>query len=512
MTSFRDSRRSRNGMWSRSPHREIFPSPCFRSLTGDAGLAVVRLGHAAVVTAIVLCTWNKAPPASAAERPPNIVFILADDLGWGDLGCYGHPHIRTPNLDRLARQGTLFTQFYVNSAVCSPSRTAFMTGQFPARHRIHGHLADHTRNRDRRMPDWLDANVPLVSRQLQAAGYRTAHFGKWHLGSGDQAPDPGAYGFDVHRTLQSAGPGFEQEEDEYFRARSTDLLVDEAIRFIDAHRDEPFFINLWTLVPHATLHPTDEQMEPYRRFGPRNVPYRGAAQIYYATVTALDAALGRLFRKLDDADLTDRTLIFFSSDNGPEDLHIRNAAHSGIGSPGPFRGRKRSLYEGGVRVPLIVRWPGRVPAGRVDRQSVLTAVDWLPTLCRLAGAPLPPDYAPDGEDIGRVLRGEPVRRRRNIYWQWRFGIAGHPLHHSPALAVRSGEWKLLLNPDRSRVELFRIPDDPAELRNVAKEHPDITDRLAAAVLAWHKSLPGDPLAASAGRIHGRWPGVKTGKD
>ncbi len=462
--------------------------------------------------AVPLCLPGVSSADGAANRRPNIVFILADDLGWGDLGCYGHPHIRTPHLDRLARQGTLFTQFYVNSGVCSPSRTAFMTGQFPSRHRIHGHLANHSRNRARGMPDWLDSDAPLVSRQLQAAGYRTAHFGKWHLGSGKHAPDPAAYGFDAHRTVQSSGPGFEQENDEYFRARSTDLIVDEAIQFIDAHREEPFFVNIWTLVPHATLHPTDEQMEPYRKFRPQKVPHRGAAQIYYATVTALDAALGRLFQKLDEAKLADRTLILFSSDNGPEDIHIRNASHSGIGSPGPFRGRKRSLYEGGVRVPLIVRWPGQVPAGRVDRRSVLTAVDWFPTLCRLAGAPLPPGYAPDGEDIGRVLRSERAGRRRDIYWQWRFGIAGHPLHHSPVLAVRSGDWKLLLNPDKSRVELYRIPDDPGELRNVAAGHPAVTDRLAAAALAWHGSLPDGPLAASAGQIHGRWPGVKIGKE
>lgn len=459
-----------------------------------------------------LCAAGLTAADDAPSRPPNIVFILADDLGWGDLACYGHPHIRTPHLDRLARQGTLFTQFYVNSGVCSPSRTAFMTGHFPARHRIHGHLADHTRNQARGMPDWLDTAAPLVSRQLQAVGYRTAHFGKWHLGSGKRAPEPGAYGFDAHRTVQSSGPGFEQQDDEYFRARSTDLIVDEAIRFIETHRDEPFFINLWTLVPHATLHPTDEQMEPYRRFSPQKVPYRGAAQIYYATVTALDAALGRLFKKLDETGLAEHTLVFFSSDNGPEDIHIRNASHSGIGSPGPFRGRKRSLYEGGVRVPLVVRWPGHVPAGRVDRQSVLTAVDWLPTLCGLAGAPLPSDYVPDGQDIGRVLGGEPLRRNRSIYWQWRFGIAGHPMHHSPLLAVRNGDWKLLLNPDRSRVELYRIPDDPRELRNMAAGHPAIVDRLAAAALAWHNDLPEGLVAASAGRILGRWPGVMTGHD
>ena len=445
--------------------------------------------------------------AAAAPRP-NIVFIFADDLGWGDLGCYGNRRIKTPNLDRLAGEGTLFTQFYVNSGVCSPSRTAVMTGQYPARHRVHGHFATHENNRRRGMPDWLDPAVPTVTRLLKAAGYATAHFGKWHLGHGEGAPEPGDYGIDDHRTYNSNGPGWEDADDPFFRARSSALIVDEAIRFIRAHKDGPFYVNVWTLVPHATLNPTKEQMEPYLRFGPRGVPHVGTAPIYYGSVSDLDRHVGRLVAAVDELGLKERTLILFSSDNGPEDIHIRNANHSGIGSAGPLRGRKRSLYEGGVRVPFLVRWPGHVPAGRVDDDSVVTGVDLLPTFCALAGAEIPADHKLDGEDRSGVLLGRPSPRRKPIFWEWRFRIFGHVSNMSPMLAVRDGKWKLLMNPDRSRAELYDIRADPREMNNLAEKHPEVVERLAKLVLDWQKTLPPGPVDPQAGKDDYPWPGRK----
>ncbi len=447
-----------------------------------------------------------SPSFARAAEKPNVIFILADDLGWGDLGCYGHPQIKTPHLDRLAKEGTLFTQFYVNGSVCSPSRTAFMTGQYPARHGIHGHLATHAQNKSRGMPNWLDPKAPLITWLLKDAGYATAHYGKWHLGSGVGAPDPGAYAIDNHRTVGTNGPGFEDQADPYFRAKSTGLFVDEAIRFIESNRDKPFHINLWTLVPHATLHPTEEQMKPYRRLGPAGVPYKGAAQIFYSSVTAMDSELGRLFAKLDELNLAENTIVLFSSDNGPEDIHIRNAAHSGIGSPGPFRGRKRSLYEGGIRVPLIVRWPGKVPAGRIDDDSVVTAVDFLPTLCRLAGVELPPDYIGDGEDTSDILTGQSRARSRTILWEWRFRVHGYPVHHSPILSIREGNWKLLLNPDGSRVELYDITQDRLELNNLAGQQPDVVKRMSALAATWQATLPKGPTDPTAGKVNTTWPG------
>lgn len=463
--------------------------------------------------ALAIASLTIASPAvvyAGSTAKPNVIFILADDLGWGDLGCYGHPHICTPHLDRLAAQGTRFTQFYVNGSVCSPSRAAFMTGQFPARHRIHGHLATHQLNVARSMPDWLDPQVPLVTRVLKQAGYRTAHFGKWHLGDGPDAPGPGAYAVDDHRTVVANGPGFERANDPYFHARSTGMFVDETIRFVEQHRNEPFYVNLWTLVPHAPLNPTPEQLKPYARLAPPRVSYPSTEQVYYASVTALDQELGRLFQKLDELGLTEHTLVIFSSDNGPEDIHIRNASHSGVGSPGPFRGRKRSLYDGGIRMPLIVRWPGQVPADRLDETSVISAVDFLPTLCSLAGGQLPTDYRGDGEDVSDILRGASRPRNSPLFWEWRFLIAGYPVNHSPMLSVREGGWSLLLNPDRSRVELYDAVNDRMQLDNQAAAHPEIVERLAEKVLAWHKALPPGPVEASAGTVHYGWPVGKSG--
>ncbi len=441
---------------------------------------------------------------AADERPPNIIFILTDDLGWGDLGCYGNPFIPTPNLDRLAKQGTQFTQFYVANPVCSPSRTAFLSGHFPARHRIHGHLAAVEQNAARGMPNWLDPNVPMLPRQLRKAGYATAHFGKWHLGSGPGAPLPSAYGFDVHRGINANGASWEQ--DEHFRARSTGVFIDSALDFIGKNRQRPFYVNLWTLLPHAPLNPYDEEMKPFRRFGPQEAAkFTGARTVYYASVAALDRDVGRLFTKLDEMGLADNTLVLFSSDNGPEEIFIGNAAHSGVGSPGPFRGRKRSLYEGGVRVPFLARWPGRVPAGRVDSTSVLGAVDFLPTLTRLAGASMPADANPDGEDRGEALRGGAGQRGKPLFWEWRFRIAGHVNNISPILSIRDGDWKLMVNPDRSRVELYNIPRDPMEVQNLAPFEPKIVERLIPKLLAWGKTLPPGPFDQDAGKNGYPWP-------
>ncbi len=451
---------------------------------------------------------NFAAGSSQKPKGPNFVFIFADDLGWGDLGCYGNRQIRTPNLDKLAAAGTLFTQFYVNGSVCSPSRTAFMTGHYPARHKVHGHFAAVKQNAARGMPNWLDPKVPTVTGLLRGAGYTTGHFGKWHLGSGEGAPDPGQYGIDDHVTVNSSGPQLTGAGDEYFRAKSTSQIVDRAIRFIENNRDKPFYVNVWTLVPHATLHPTDEQMEPYKKYAPSGVPYKGAKQIYYASVSDLDRQVGRLISRIDELGLAGNTVIAFSSDNGPEDFDIGNAVHSGIGSTGPFRGRKRSIYEGGVRLPFIVRWPGHTPAGRVDEESIVAAVDWLPTICGLADVEVPADINPDGEDMSKAILGRAKERTKPLMWEWRFRIAGDMVHKSPMLAIREGKWKLLMNPDRSRIELYDIPADPTELDNVAVQHPDIVKKLSQKLLAWQATLPPGPVEEVAGSNAYPWPKSK----
>ncbi len=444
--------------------------------------------------------------AETTNTKPNIVFILADDLGWGDLSCYGHDRLKTPRLDRLAAQGTLYTQFYVNGSVCSPSRCAFMTGQYPARHRIHGHYADHELNAKRGMSNWLEPTVPNVPALLKAAGYTTGHIGKWHLGSGPGAPLPTEYGFDAARAVGCREPAWNWEPLASFWPKSTELFVDETIRFIRENRDRPFYVQLWTLLPHAPLNPTEEQMKPYeRRNWGQGVPHKNAEVIYYASVGDLDTQIGRLLDELDKLGLAENTLVIFSSDNGPEDIHINNAGYSGVGSAGPFRGRKRSLYEGGIRTPFIVRWPKHVAAGRVDNDSVVAGVDLLPTLCKLAGIQVSSEHALDGEDMSDVLLGQSRPRQTPLMWEWRFHIFGEPFHRSPILAIREGDWKLLMNPDRSRIELYDIPHDPTQLNNLADRRPELVETLAAKVLTWQKTLPEGPLDPTAGKCDYPWP-------
>ncbi len=456
--------------------------------------------------------WNLQTGLAQPRDKPNIIFLFADDLGWGDLGCYGNTTIKTPNLDKLAGQGILFTQFYVSGSVCSPSRAAIMTGKYPARLAIHGHFADDNRemNKKRDMPDYLNPQEVTLTSLLKSNGYATGHFGKWHLGSGEGAPMPGAYGIDFHKTVSSNDPAGKGDFDIWAaknRPVSTKLVVDETVNFLNNwNKKKPFYLNIWLADPHATLNPSEEQMEPYRGTGPgKSIAHRGATEMYYATVTEMDKQLGRLLEYLQTQGLTENTLIIFSSDNGPEDIHIGNASHTGVGNTGPFRGRKRSLYEGGVRVPFLVSWPGHTPAGKVDTTSVIAGVDFIPTLCRITGTNIPANLQLDGEDRSAAFRGTPTARTQPLLWEWRFRVFGEPFHRSPMLSIRQGNWKLLLNPDRSRVELYNIPRDPGEMNNLAAQHPDVVQELSAKALAWQQTLPKGMVEPEAGKNAYPWP-------
>lgn len=439
-----------------------------------------------------------------------MIFILTDDQGWQDAAFAGHPYVKTPHLDALAAQSTWFRQFYVAATVCSPSRTAFMTAHYPARHLVHGHFATHQQNLARSMPDWLAPETPTLASILKSAGYATAHIGKWHLGSGAEAPTPEAYGFDFVRHTTGNHPYWEeQNSDPYFRARSTQLFVDEAIQFIRQNRDRPFYLNLWTLLPHALLKPTPEQLEPYTNlqpsanagaFGPWMRKYLENAkeltsqmQVFCASLTDLDTQLGRLFQTLAELSLADDTIVVFSSDNGPEDYRIGNAANAGVGSTGSLRGRKRSMYEGGIRTFGLVRWPGHVPAGRRDETSVVAAVDLLPTICKLTGTVVPSSVAPDGEDVSDIWMGDVRPRRKPLYWEWLFNVQGKDDGYMPSmLATRQGDWKLFVNHDGSQVQLFDVVADPGELHDVSQQNPAVVFSLKEDVLSWVQSLPDSP--------------------
>lgn len=469
---------------------------------------------------VILSLLSASSFAAAAvpAKRPNVLFILTDDQGWADARFAGHPYVQTPNLDRLASQSTWFKQFYVAATVCSPSRCAFVTSHFPARHLIHGHFAEHALNQSRHMPDWLDPQAPTVMKLLRAAGYATGHFGKWHLGNGDGAPTPGEYGIDVHRTVNSNGPALGgdgapgpdgkrrslEQTDPFFRAKSTALIVDETIQFIKAHPDRPFYANVWTLLPHAPLNPTPEQLQVYESLVPRAddpafghwmqkyladaKDLRRQMRVFCASLTDLDTQLGRLLRALDELGVADNTIVFYSSDNGAEDYRIGNAANAGVGNTGPLRARKRSMYEGGIRTFGLLRWPGHVAAGRVDETSVISGVDWLPTICKLTGVAVPASVQPDGEDVSDIWLGQPRPRRRPLYWEWIFRVWGDE-YQPPMLAIRDGAWKLFTSHDGSHAELYDIPHDTAERQNVAAQHPEVVRELAAKLQAWKRTLP-----------------------
>lgn len=512
-------------MPQRLPAADSHPDSSFtRRLSHPA--AAFLLSGCAVLASISAGTSGEC---SAAPRRPNVIFFLTDDQGWGDAAAWGHPYEKTPNLDRLTREGTRFSQFYVANPVCSPSRAAFMTGRYPARFRIHGHFSTHEQNVARVMPDWLDPQVVTLTSHFKAAGYATAHFGKWHLGHNDGAPEPGEYGIDEHITLVSNGPplmpkGVKLEP--HWWGKSTGIIMDHAIDFIRRHKDQPFYLNIWTLVPHATLDPTPEQLAVYADLIPRaDHPafgrwaqeyfkqardLRSQMQVFAAAITDLDTQLGRLFDALKELGLEENTILVMSSDNGPEDYHVSNAANAGVGSPGPFRARKRSLYDGGLRTPFVIRWPGKIQAGRQDDASLIGSVDLLPTLCSLTGVKPPTNVAFDGEDVSDiVLSGKSRERKGPLYWEWRSAVAGNQEYLPPPIAVREGQWKLLTNRDRSRVELYDIPRDPGEEHNVAAEHPELVARLSKLTLDWKETLPpGEetpirPKAKPAGKTAGK---------
>ncbi len=425
----------------------------------------------------------------ADERPPNIIFLFADDWGWGDLSCHGHEHFRTPHLDKLAAQGTSFTQFTVASGVCSPSRAAVMTGHYPARYSIHQHFADPQHNKKCGMPDWLDPSVVQLPRLLGKAGYKTAHYGKWHLtNSGcDDAPHPSAYGYDDSGVFNGYGPQI---------PASDATTYDRTIDFIRKHRDQPFFINVWMHEPHTPHWPKPEFLETFKDLDEQH-------QVYAAILAEADHGVGRIMQALDELGLAKDTLLIFSSDNGPERTGGSKSKHHGdntgkalgthysVGSSGGLRARKRSLYEGGIRVPFFARWPGRIAAGETDDQTVISAVDLLPTFCELAGAALPQDYTPDGQSMVDALLGKEVTRNKPLFWQWRGPGSGD---NWPQLGIRDGKWKLVSNSDGSRMELYDIPRDRAEQNNLAAQHPEIVEQLTEVLRSWEQSLPAQPAA------------------
>lgn len=446
--------------------------------------------------------------AQGAPSPRlNVVQILADDMGWADPHCYGG-EIETPNIDRLAAKGVRFTQAYNASPVCSASRVGITTGQFPSRHYIYSYLDTRARQRELHERNFLDTKAPLIAKAFQSAGYGTGHFGKWHMGGGrdvGEAPPPTAYGFDESLTsFEGLGdrvlpPGKLSELNEKLgtgkithapQAQLTEIYVDRSINFAKrcATAGKPFYIHLWPNEVHDPFAPKADLMKKYERFAANK--YK---QQYYAMVDNLDTQMGRLISAIEQMGQAQNTLFIFLSDNGPTawPYYYREKLDP-PGSTGGLRGRKWSLYEGGIRAPLIVRWDGHIPAGKTDSTSVIGTVDLLPTCCAMANVSAPKaDF--DGEEMSRAFLGKPVTRRKDLLWDYGrlpdMQRPGLPQDQSPNLAIRSGPWKLLINDDGSKLELYDFRKSDKERDNVAAEYPAEARQLSQKLLNWRKALP-----------------------
>lgn len=454
------------------------------------------------VAGLLVILLTSSTLAHAAK--PNLVLVFADDLGWGDPSCYGNTDARSPNIDRLAAEGLRFEQFYVNSPICSPSRVAISTGQYPQRWSITSYLATSDRNSQRGMANWLDPRAPMLARLLQQAGYATGHFGKWHMGGQrdvDDAPPIRDYGFDESLTnFEGMGPKLlpltlkpgqekpgriwadaERLGDGYrwmLRSEITGGFVDAAVAFIERAKQDgkPFSINLWPDDVHSPFWPPVDKWDDGSR-----------RTLYLAVLREMDAQLGKLFDVIRrDPEVRDNTLIVFCSDNGPE---------PGAGSAGPFRGHKGVLYEGGIRSPLIVWGPGLIDvtkAGTTDTTSYFAAMDLAPSLLSLAGVDQPQDVRFDGAPLPEVLLGKgSAPDDRPIFF------ARPPDREGPDLAVRQGRWKLLCGYDGANPQLFDLNEDSGESANVAARHPELAQRLTDAVVDWHESMPKKPPVLGA---------------
>lgn len=430
---------------------------------------------------------------SWAQEQPNIIVILTDDMGFSDIGAFGGNFVPTPRIDGFAAEGTRFTQYYSASPICSPSRTSILTGMFPAEWNFTTFLNNRRSNELAEQANYLNVHAPSIAKVLKSAGYATGHFGKWHMGGGrdiKNAPTFEKYGFDEHAsTYESPEPDpaltatdwIWSDQDSIKRWDRTAYFVDKTLDFLRRHRGTPCFVNLWPDDMHTPWVPEENQRQQGKF--PMNPEEERAFKLVLAE---FDKQLGRLFDGLDELGIAENTLVIFTSDNGPLPSFRGSRA-------GGLRGTKLSLYEGGIRMPFIVRWPGRVHAGVTDSVSVLNSTDLFPTLAGIASAALPANYKGDGEDRAGVWFGTPAPRSKDMYWE--YGRNDYAFNYprgrdrSPNLAIRSGKWKLLMDHHRNNPELYDMEQDRYEATNLADVHPEIAKDLRAKLITWRTYLP-----------------------
>lgn len=485
-----------------------------------------------VFAAAVLSLANVS--LTSAANPPNIVFILADDLGYGELGCYGQEKIKTPNLDALAEEGMRFLQHYTGAPVCAPARCTLMTGQ----HLGHAEIRS---NRDsgngRIFPGQfpITEQVVTIAEVLQQSGYATGAFGKWGLGPSNTSGSPIKQGFDRYfgyncqRNAHSYYPPFlddnerERPINKYpipghdrkpegqvnaddYRAMNyaPDLILEEAVKFLDQNKNKPFFLYCPFVEPHVAMQPPQEWIDQYpTEWDEENGVYRGdngylphprPRAAYAAMISDLDEHVGTILKELDKHGIADNTVVIFTSDNGPTHgsrnpkFHVGGAACKFFNSNGGLNGYKGSCYEGGIRVPCIVRWPGKVAAGS-ENAFPSYFPDWFPTLAEIAGASLPATQTLDGISLTGLVQGKPAERSKPLIWNFT-GYGG-------IVAVRDGKWKALRRDINRKTpaawELYNLATDPSETDDVAASHPEIVKRLEQAFIADRSVEPDFPL-------------------
>ncbi|MEI8380078.1 MAG: sulfatase [Planctomycetota bacterium] len=424
--------------------------------------------------ALVGLIGNSAFSADA-KRPPNIILILMDDMGWRDVGFMGNRFVETPNIDRLAKKGLIFSQAYASAPNCAPTRACLMSGQYTPRHGIYTVV-------DPRQPvgsPWhkltaadsksdLATEVVTIAESLQSGGYATAFFGMWNLGRGRSGPvTPGGQGFQTVVFPENIGFA----KDAYFDKSGnylSDRLTDEVLKFVETNQDRPFFAYLPDHAVHAPFEPKEDLLKKYERKASANKDRRDDPA-YAATIEAVDQNVGRIVETLARLKLTDNTVVIFTSDNGGTDQYTS-----------PLRGGKGQLYEGGIRIPLVISGPDiKKPGGQCN--APVSSIDIYPTLLELAGTAAPKDQILDGISLVPALRGESDLQRQRLFWHFPCYVG----KATPSSAIREGDFKLIeFYEDGGRRELYNLKNDPNEERDLAKTQPEKTAALYRTLRSW----------------------------
>jgi arylsulfatase A-like enzyme len=415
----------------------------------------------------------------ASKRKTNIVFIFIDDLGYKDLACFGSTYYETPNIDKLASDGIVFTSAYANAPNCAPTRACVISGQYTPRHGVYTvGTPERGKARLRKLipiPNRtnLDSKIATLPQALKAAGYTTACIGKWHLG--DKEPfRPEDRGFDV--VFRRNRRGHFTSDGRYL----TDVLTDESLKFIEQNRDRPFFLYLSHHTVHTPIQAKKEIIEKYKK---KKTSAEHNNPTYAAMIESMDDSVGAVCDKLDELALSDNTVVFFFSDNG---------GYANATSMAPLRGSKGMLYEGGIRVPMIARWPGKIKSGRSCDVPVI-GIDFYPTFLEIVGAPKPSGHILDGVSLIPLLTRRRALKRKAIFWHFPaylepYNVRQQPWRMTPGGAVRQGDWKLIEFFEDGKVELYNLKDDISETKDLAKKKPAKAKELHKILVEWRKSV------------------------